>query len=125
MTAAAGKQPLVPIAAVNREYAALRDAVLPAVADVFDSCSFILGPEVTALEKELAEHVGGAHVVGCANGTDALVLALRALDIGPGDEVIVPAFTWVSTANVIEQIVAHLSEPETTPTPCDAESRCS
>jgi dTDP-4-amino-4,6-dideoxygalactose transaminase len=93
--------PLIPMAAVEREYAALRDDVLHAVARVLETGRFILGREVTALESEMVAHVGGAHVVGCANGTDALVLALRALDIGPGDEVIVPAFTFVATAEAV------------------------
>jgi dTDP-4-amino-4,6-dideoxygalactose transaminase len=94
------------MAAVDREYAALRDVVLPAVAAVFDSGRFILGPEVAALETQLADHVGGAHVVGCGSGTDALVLALRALDIGPGDEVIVPAFTFAATAEAVALVGA-------------------
>ena len=91
----------VNVAGVDREYAALRDAILPAVAAVFEGCRFILGPEVEALEAELGAYLGGAQVVGCANGTDALVLALRALEIGAGDEVIVPAFTFAATAEAV------------------------
>jgi dTDP-4-amino-4,6-dideoxygalactose transaminase len=94
-------KPKIPIAAVDREYAALRDKVVPAATSVLESTKFILGPEVTAFEAEVGKYLGGVHAVGCANGTDALVLALRALDIGPGDEVIVPAFTFAATAEAV------------------------
>ena len=93
--------PNIPIAGVDREYAALRAAVIPAAASVLESANFILGPEVAAFEAEVGEYLGGLHAVGCANGTDALVLALRALEIGPGDEVIVPAFTFAATAEAV------------------------
>jgi dTDP-4-amino-4,6-dideoxygalactose transaminase len=62
---------------------------------------FILGPNVGALEKEIAGYLGVGHGTGCASGTDALVLALRALDIGPGDEVIIPAYTFFATAGAV------------------------
>ncbi|RXL82724.1 erythromycin biosynthesis sensory transduction protein eryC1, partial [Citrobacter sp. AAK_AS5] len=58
---------------------------------------YILGPEVDAFEAEWAAYCGAAHAVGLANGLDALILALRALDIGPGDEVIVPSNTYIAT----------------------------
>ena len=96
----------IPIAAVDREYASLRADVLTAVTSVFDGCRFILGPEVEAFEKEVAGYLGGAHAIGCANGTDALVLALRAIDVGPGDEVIVPAFTFAATAEAVALVGA-------------------
>jgi len=105
VTAPAGKS-RIPIAAVDREYASLRGEVVNAVTSVFESCRFILGPEVAALEKEIGSTLGGAQVVGCANGTDALVLALRALDVGPGDEVIVPAFTFAATAEAVALVGA-------------------
>ena len=62
---------------------------------------YILGPEVEAFERELAEYVGVRHVVGVANGTDALTIALRALGAGPGDEVVVPSFTFYATAEAV------------------------
>jgi dTDP-4-amino-4,6-dideoxygalactose transaminase len=96
----------IPVAAVDREYASMRTEVMTAVTAVFEGCRFILGPEVDALEKDVATYLGGAHVVGCANGTDALVLALRALDIGPGDEVILPAFTFAATAEAVALVGA-------------------
>ena len=58
---------------------------------------FILGPEVEAFEREFAEYLGVGHAVGVANGTDALTIALRALGVGPGDEVVVPSFTFYAT----------------------------
>ena len=96
-----GRRAQVPLAGVAREAAALRDAILPAVTHVLEAGRFILGPEVQAFENEIAASVGGALVVSCANGTDALILALRALDIGPGHEVIVPAFTFAATAEAV------------------------
>ena len=96
----------IPIAAVDREYASLRADVLGAVTSVFDGCRFILGPEVEAFEKDVGGYLGGAHAIGCANGTDALVLALRAIDVGPGDEVIVPAFTFAATAEAVALVGA-------------------
>src|SRR5918997_5952714 len=68
------------------------------LAEVAASGRYILGPEVEAFERELAEYLGVAHVVGVANGTDALAIALRALGVGPGDEVVVPSFTFYATA---------------------------
>src|ERR1700730_8499039 len=61
----------------------------------------ILGSEVTGLEAEIAQYCGVGHAVGCGSGTDALLLALQALDIGPGDEVILPSFTFFATAGMV------------------------
>jgi dTDP-4-amino-4,6-dideoxygalactose transaminase len=97
----AAEPPRVPFAGVARETAALRDELLGAAAAVLDGARFILGPEVAAFEQELGAALGGVHAVGCASGTDALVLALRALGIGAGDEVIVPAFTFAATAEAV------------------------
>lgn len=96
----------VRLANIDREYASLGVAVDVAVKRVFESGVFILGPQVTALETELAGYLGVKHVVTCANGTDALVLALRALGVGPGDEVIVPAFTFAATAEAVAWVGA-------------------
>src|SRR5206468_11968828 len=70
-------------------------------AAVLDSGTFILGPNVKAFEAEAAEHLGVPRTIGVANGTDALVLALDAMEIGPGDEVICPSFTFYATAESI------------------------
>jgi dTDP-4-amino-4,6-dideoxygalactose transaminase len=100
MSEAAAK-PRVAVAGVDREIAALRETIVPAAVAALQGGRYILGPEVTAFESEAGAYLGGAHAVGCANGTDALVLALRALEIGPGDEVIVPAFTFAATAEAV------------------------
>jgi dTDP-4-amino-4,6-dideoxygalactose transaminase len=78
----------------------LGPAIDAAVSRVLTHCQFIMGPEVRALEQELAAFCGAKHVVSCASGTDALVLALRAFGIGPGDAVICPSFTFCATAEV-------------------------
>jgi dTDP-4-amino-4,6-dideoxygalactose transaminase len=72
-----------------------------AAARVLDSGSYILGPEVAAFEEEFAAYCGAAHAVGVANGTDALTIALRAMGVGPGDEVVVPSFTFYASAEAI------------------------
>jgi dTDP-4-amino-4,6-dideoxygalactose transaminase len=79
----------------------LRDRLHAAAAGVLDSGRFVLGPEVEAFERELAEHLGVAHVVGVANGTDAISLALQAMGVGPGDDVVVPSFTFYASAEAI------------------------
>jgi dTDP-4-amino-4,6-dideoxygalactose transaminase len=78
----------------------LGPAIDAAVSRVLTHCQFIMGPEVRAFEQELAAFCGAKHVVSCASGTDALVLALRAFGIGPGDAVICPSFTFCATAEV-------------------------
>jgi len=79
----------------------LRAELDAAVARVLDGGVYILGPEVEAFERELAAYLGVKHVVGVANGTDAITLALQALGVGPGDEVVVPAFTFYASAEAI------------------------
>src|SRR5207253_7511178 len=71
------------------------------IAAVLDSGRYILGPELAAFEREFAQYLGVAHVVGVANGTDALTIALRALGVGPGDEVVVPSFTFYASGEAI------------------------
>jgi dTDP-4-amino-4,6-dideoxygalactose transaminase len=81
------------------------EPLLPEIAErqraVLDSGRYILGPEVSAFESEFADFVGAVHCVGLANGTDALEIGLRALGVGPGDEVVVPAFTFFATAEAV------------------------
>jgi dTDP-3-amino-3,4,6-trideoxy-alpha-D-glucose transaminase len=81
--------------------APLRDELRAAIDRVLDSERFILGPEVTAFEQELAAYAGAGHGVGVANGTDAITIALRAMGVGPGDEVVVPSFTFYASAEAI------------------------
>jgi dTDP-4-amino-4,6-dideoxygalactose transaminase len=83
------------------QLAPLREQIAARVADVLERRRFILGPEVQALERELAAYLGVGHVVGVANGTDAITIALRALGVKPGDEVVVPSFTFYATAEAV------------------------
>jgi len=89
--------PFIDVAAQRRR---LGPAIDAAVARVLGHCQFILGPEVRAFETELAAFCGARQVVTCASGTDALVLSLRAMGVGPGDAVICPSFTFCATAEV-------------------------
>jgi dTDP-3-amino-3,4,6-trideoxy-alpha-D-glucose transaminase len=85
----------------NRSLAAAADDVRAKVAAVLDKGVFVLGDEVRGFEAEFAAYLGVRHVVGVANGTDAIVLALRALGVGPGDDVVVPSFTFYASAEAI------------------------
>jgi UDP-2-acetamido-2-deoxy-ribo-hexuluronate aminotransferase len=91
---------------LKQQYAAYKNEIDEAIREVFSHGRFIMGPEVAKLEEDLARYVGTAHCVTTASGTDSLEIALRALGIGPGDEVITVPFTWISTAEVIEQVGA-------------------
>jgi dTDP-4-amino-4,6-dideoxygalactose transaminase len=91
----------VPLLDLTEQYAAIRDEVDEAVTRVVESQYFVLGPEVEALEEELARYVGTGHAVGCASGTDALLLPLKALGAEPGAAVVVPSFTFFATAGAV------------------------
>src|SRR5512140_3649026 len=88
--------PFIDIAAQRRR---LGKSIDDAVARVLNHCQFINGPEVTALEAALAEFSGARHVVSCASGTDALLMVLMAKNVGPGDAVLCPSFTFIATAS--------------------------
>src|SRR5690349_2742738 len=92
--------PMIPFIDLAAQRRRLGPAIDNAVARVLNHCQFIIGPEVSAFERELAAFAGSRHAVSCASGTDALVLGLRALGIGPGDAVICPSFTFCATAEV-------------------------
>ena len=92
---------MIPFLDLARQHAALRAELMDAAGRVLDSARFILGPEGEALEQDLAKHVGVAHAIGVASGTDALRLALAAVGVGPGDEVITTAFSFVASASTI------------------------
>jgi dTDP-4-amino-4,6-dideoxygalactose transaminase len=100
------KLPSIPFIDVAAQRRRLGPAIDAAVARVLNHCQFILGPEVRTFESELAAFCGAKHVVACASGTDALVLALRALGIGPGDAVLCPSFTFCATAEVVALVGA-------------------
>jgi len=91
----------IPLVDLVAQYRTIQPEVDKAIQSVLESGQFILGPQVEALEREVASYLGTTHAVGVGSGTDALVLALRALDIGPGDEVIVPTYTFFATAEAV------------------------
>jgi dTDP-3-amino-3,4,6-trideoxy-alpha-D-glucose transaminase len=91
----------VPLFDTSTPLAPLRDDLVAKLGEVFDGGHYILGPEVKAFEQEFAAYLGARHALGVANGTDALTLALRALGVGPGDEVIVPSFTFYASAEAV------------------------
>jgi dTDP-4-amino-4,6-dideoxygalactose transaminase len=98
---AAAEAPPVPLLDLTAQFEGLRSEIEGALARVVTSQAFILGPEVEAFEAAIAEYLGVRHAVGVASGTDALLLAIRALDLEPDDEVVVPAFTFFATAGAI------------------------
>jgi len=91
----------VPLFDTSSALEPLREELRGAVARVLDSGHYILGPEVEAFEREFAAYCDAAHAVGVANGTEAITIALRAMGVGPGDEVLVPSFTFYASAEAI------------------------
>tara|TARA_R110002072_G_scaffold149191_1_gene296881 strand:+ start:5766 stop:6938 length:1173 start_codon:yes stop_codon:yes gene_type:complete len=98
--------PGVPLLDVNRDNAPHRDEFLEALTEVLDSGRFLFGPDVTELENEVAAYTQTPNAVGCASGSDALLLALMALDVKAGDEVIVPSFTFFASVSCITRLGA-------------------
>ena len=92
---------MIPMVNLKAQYAEIKDEIEQGLAETIANCTFILGPNVQGFEKEAAEYLGVKHAIGVASGTDALHLALAAEGIGPGDEVITTAFTFIATAEAI------------------------
>lgn len=86
---------------LKNQYLKIKSTIDAAIQECIDTTTFIKGPQVMAFERQLSHYLNVNHVISCANGTDALQLAMMALDLRPGDEVIVPAFTYVATTEVI------------------------
>src|SRR5258705_10361164 len=86
---------------LKQQYLKIKPEIDAALLSVLDSCLFIGGPEVNSFAGSLAKYLGVKHVVPCANGTDALQVAMMALGLKPGDEVIAPSFTYIATTEVI------------------------
>ena len=97
---------MIPMVNLKAQYAEIKDEIEQGLAETIENCSFILGPNVQAFEKEAAEYLGVKHAIGCASGTDALHLALEAEGITTGDEVITSAFTFIATAEAIKYVGA-------------------
>jgi dTDP-4-amino-4,6-dideoxygalactose transaminase len=91
----------IPLFDTPQQLHEVRGDIERAMARILESGQFILGPEVEAFEREFAEYLGVEHVVGVANGTDAITIALKALGVGPGDDVVVPSFTFYASAEAI------------------------
>lgn len=96
----------VPFQDLTRLHASIGDELREALEGTISRSSFIGGPDLVAFEEEFGAAVGASHVVGCNSGTDALALAMRALGIGPGDEVIVPSMTYVASAETVLHVGA-------------------
>jgi len=96
----------VPLLDLKAQHATIRDEIVGAMMDVVDSQLFILGEPVAKLEEDVAKLSRTRHAIGCASGTDALLLAFRALDIGQGDEVVTTPFTFFATAGTIHNVGA-------------------
>jgi dTDP-4-amino-4,6-dideoxygalactose transaminase len=92
---------MIPMVDLKAQYLQIKQEIDAGIMEVLENTRFILGPNVSAFEQEAAEYLGVAHAVACASGTDALQLALVAAGLGPGDEVITPAFTFIATAEAI------------------------
>jgi dTDP-4-amino-4,6-dideoxygalactose transaminase len=96
----------VPLLDLRPQHEALRDELVSALVGVLDSQQFVLGPEVKKLEEEIAQYSGVKEAIGCASGSDALLLALMALDLKPGDEIITTPFTFFATGSAITRLSA-------------------
>ncbi len=97
---------LFPFLDLKAEYAIMKDDIRAAVDRVFESQQFIMGPEVKQLEADIAAFIGSGFAIGCASGSDALLLVLMALGVDSGDEIITPPFTFVATAGSISRLKA-------------------
>ncbi len=96
----------VPLLDLARQHSPLRPQIMAALERICQSGAFVLGPDVTQLEQQMAGYCQAKHAIGCASGSDALLLALMALDISAGDEVILPSFTFFATASAVTRLGA-------------------
>src|SRR4051812_23578048 len=105
MSASSNTTP-VPFMDLSRIHQPLKEEMMRRISSIIDHSGFVLGPEVEAFEREFAGFIGAAQAIGVASGLDALKIALQALGIGPGDEVITAANTFVATAFAISELGA-------------------
>src|SRR5438132_4965120 len=96
----------IPLLDLKPQYAKIRGEILRVTEEVYDSQAFILGTRVEAFERDFAVYCHSKHAVGVSSGTDALLIALMVLGVGPGDEVIVPAYSFFATAGVVDRLGA-------------------
>jgi dTDP-4-amino-4,6-dideoxygalactose transaminase len=96
----------VPLLDLKAQYATIRSEIEQAVGEVFESQHFIMGPKVREFEEAAARYVGVPHALGCASGTDAILLSLMAIGVGPGDEVITPSYTFFATGGSVARLGA-------------------
>ena len=96
----------VPLLDLRPPLEELRDEIIEAVTQVIDSTRYIMGPEIDSLEKKIAEYCGTVDAVGVSSGTDALLLSLMVLDVGPGDLVLTSNFSFFATAGVVARLNA-------------------
>src|SRR5436190_543125 len=97
---------MIPLLDLHAQYAPIRDEILAAVTRVCDSQRYIMGPEIAAFEQEIAALIGVSHAVAVSSGTDAVLLALMALDVKAGDEVITSTYSFFATAGAIARVGA-------------------
>ena len=97
---------MIPLVDLTAQYHSIKKEIDAAVLSTLESGHFILGPQVIKFEESIAAYLGMGFGIGLASGTDALVLALRALNIGAGDEVIIPAYTFFATAGTVMSVGA-------------------
>ena len=93
--------PMRPMVDLRSQYLAIQDQIDRGLTEVIENTAFINGPAVKAFAEELGTYLGGVQVIPCANGTDALQIAMMALGLQPGDELITASFTYVATAEAI------------------------
>ena len=98
----------IPFVDLHAQYLSIKPEIDAAIADVIAQSAYIRGPSVDAFEKAWAATLGMKHCISCANGTDAIYIAMRALKIQPGDEVITTAHTWIATSETITQAGARV-----------------
>lgn len=92
---------MIPFVDLKAQYLTIKDEIDQSIKDSIDNVSFVAGPNATKFEEEFAKFIGVNHCIACANGTDSLEILLRALGVGEGDEVIVPAISWLSTSEAV------------------------